>query len=191
MKNYILILFIIMSSCARKAFDERRFEFDPQLRTLFMNITKFDSMVFLNDSQDRRVILIKPIDSSMQNRIGGIMSMRPFKVIGTDLIDTFNNKHFKGEVYLNIYPDSLENTLKLKLGNVYCTFHKAPPYRDTTLISNNKSYNKVLKLDCSYFFWAVDNTKDTSAIRDLYLDEKNGIVKMISLDSQVWDRVFP
>src|SRR5690606_28860800 len=107
-------------SCGHKAFPDERFNFDSKYRNLISPYHIGDTLHFVEKTGRVFRVKITGIDSIISNSKGGFMSTRPYKDIKVycDNLD-YDRKTAKDTilVFINIYPDSSEQSCNFAVGN--------------------------------------------------------------------------
>lgn len=173
-------------SCGRKAFSDERFNFDSKYRNLINPYHVGDTLHFEGKSGNFFRIKITGIDSIISNSKGVFMSPRPYKDIKVycDNLD-YHKKNAQDTIlaFINIYPDSSEQSSNFAVGN----FRGGIENGKDSLISELQVNGTTVSKNCYVIKnIALDLGKEDFDIEFIYVQQTEGIIALKTYNGDWW-----
>ncbi len=172
--------------CGHRAFPDERFIFNSKYRNLINPYHIGDTLYF--EEKNGKVIRIRitGIDSIVSNTKGGFMSPRPYKDINVycDNLD-YHKANAKDTilVFINNYPDSLEQSCNFAVGN----FRGGIDDWTDSLISELQPAPGVMLKNCYVIKnIALDLGEGPHDIEYIYVHQTTGIIALKTYNGNWW-----
>jgi hypothetical protein len=185
-----VLLLLIMSSCGHKAFPDERFTFSSKYRNLITPYQIGDTLYFENNNGGVFRIRITGTDSTISNNIGGFMGTRASKdvKIYCDNLD-YHRPNAKNTTlaFINIYPDSLEQSCAFSVmnfrGSIYDKTDSLLSVLQTTR-GTEFSNCFVIKNE------APDLGEEANDFEYIYVQQNEGIIALKTYGGDWWLKRF-